>query len=123
MLGVVATLATIGDIRLLVRDGIAGTQRIARHLWRMCFAFFIAAGSIFLARQHLFPVIMRKTGTLYFLSFLPLILMIFWLFRVRLSKRFASVWNTSALNRRTPDQAATRHPVSRWPSNAEYEPS
>ncbi len=123
MLGTVAALATIGDIRLLVRGGIAGTRRIARHLWRMCFAFFIAAGSIFLARQHLFPVIMRKTGTLYFLSFLPLILMIFWLLRVRLSKRFASAWNTPALNRRTPEQAATRCPVSRWPSSAEYEPS
>jgi hypothetical protein len=82
-MGTVATLAAIGDIRMLLRRGIAGTQRIARHLWRMCFALFIAAGSIFLARQHLFPAFMRKTGALYFLSFLPLLLMIFWLIRVR----------------------------------------
>jgi hypothetical protein len=83
IMGTVATLAAIGDIRMLLRRGIAGTQRIARHLWRMCFALFIAAGSIFLARQHLFPAFMRKTGALYFLSFLPLLLMIFWLIRVR----------------------------------------
>jgi len=83
MMGTVAVLAAIGDIRMLVRRGIAGTQRIARHLWRMCFALFIAAGSIFLARQQLFPAFMRKTGTLYVLSFLPLILMVFWLIRVR----------------------------------------
>ncbi len=83
MMGTVAVLAAIGDIRMLMRRGIAGTQRIARHLWRMCFALFIAAGSIFLARPHLFPAFMRKTGTLYVLSFLPLILMIFWLIRVR----------------------------------------
>jgi hypothetical protein len=82
-LGSVAVLATIGDVRMLVRGGIAGTQRLARHLWRMCFAWFIAAASIFLARQHIFPVLLRKTGVLYVLSFLPLLLMIFWLVRVR----------------------------------------
>src|SRR5438132_7446969 len=46
-LGSVALLAATGDVRTLVRRGISGTQRIARHLWRMCFAFFIAASSIF----------------------------------------------------------------------------
>ena len=83
MMGTVAVLAAVGDIRMLLRRGIAGTQRIARHLWRMCFALFIAAGSIFLARQQLFPTFMHKTGMLYVLSFLPLVLMIFWLIRVR----------------------------------------
>jgi hypothetical protein len=87
-LGTVAVLATVGDVRLLVRKGIAGTQRIARHLWRMCFALFIAAGSIFLARQQLFPALLRKTGVLFFLSFLPLILMIFWLVRVRFASAY-----------------------------------
>ena len=82
-LGSIAVLSAMGDIRLLVRGGISGTQRIARHLWRMCFAFFIAAGSIFLARQHLFPTILRKTRTLYLLTFMPLILMVFWLIRIR----------------------------------------
>jgi hypothetical protein len=83
MMGSVATLAAIGDVRMLVRGGISGSQRIARHLWRMCFGLFIAAASIFLARQHLFPAFMRKTGMLYFLSFLPLVLLIFWMIRVR----------------------------------------
>ena len=32
-----------------------GIQRIARHLWRMCFAWFAATASLFLARPHLFP--------------------------------------------------------------------
>jgi hypothetical protein len=45
----------------------------------MCFAWFIASASIFLARPHLFPMMLRKTGALYVLSLLPLILMIFWL--------------------------------------------
>lgn len=88
-LGSVALIAAAGDIRLLVRGGISGTQRIARHLWRMCFALFIASSSIFLARQHLFPALLRKTGALFLLSFLPLMLMIFWLIRVSLSNRRA----------------------------------
>jgi hypothetical protein len=86
--GLVAVLATVGDIRMLVHGGISGTQRLARHLWRMCFALFIAAASIFLARQQLFPEILRKTGVLILLSFLPLLLMIFWLIRVRFAKAY-----------------------------------
>jgi hypothetical protein len=97
-LGSIAVLATVGDIRMLVRGGIAGTERLARHLWRMCFALFIAAASIFLARQQIFPAILQKTGVLVFLSVLPLLLMIFWLFRVRFAnayKRKVSVVNLS----------------------------
>jgi len=86
--GVVAALATVGDVRMLMRGGISGTQRIARHLWRMCFALFIAAASIFLARQQIFPALLRKTGVLMLLSFLPLMLMIFWMARVRLSHAY-----------------------------------
>lgn len=79
----IALLAAVGDIRLLARGGIAGVQRLARHLWRMCFALFIASGSIFAARPHLFPAFMRKSGMLMLLTVLPLMLMIFWLLRVR----------------------------------------
>jgi hypothetical protein len=86
-LGSVALLAAAGDVRMIARGGVSGAKRIARHLWRMCFAWFIASASIFLARPHLFPIVLRKTGALYFLSFLPLILMIFWLIRVLLGNR------------------------------------
>jgi uncharacterized membrane protein len=82
-MGSVALLALAGDVRMLVRGGVSGTQRITRHLWRMCFAWFIASASIFLARPHLFPALMRKSGVLYLLTLLPLMLMIFWLVRIR----------------------------------------
>jgi uncharacterized membrane protein len=82
-LGSAALFATIGDVRMLVRGGVTGTKRLARHLWRMCFALFIASMSVFLARQQLFPAFLRKSGALYLLSFLPILLMIFWLIRVR----------------------------------------
>jgi hypothetical protein len=89
MLGTVAVLAVIGDVRMLLRHGISGAARISRHLWRMCFAFFIAAASIFLARQQLFPALLRSTGILYLLSFGPLILLAFWMVRVRFVRSFA----------------------------------
>lgn len=91
-LGSVALLAVTGDVRMLVRGGISGKQRVARHLWRMCFAWFIASASIFLARQQFFPAIFRKTGVLVLLSFLPLLLMFFWLIRVRFTKLSASAY-------------------------------
>ncbi len=46
-MGSVMLLAAAGDVRMLVRGGVAGAKRIARHLWRMCFGLFIAAGSFF----------------------------------------------------------------------------
>jgi uncharacterized membrane protein len=48
--GVVLLLAAAGDVRMLAGGGIAGRQRITRHLWRMCFGLFIATGSFFLVR-------------------------------------------------------------------------
>lgn len=86
--GAVALIAAIGDVRLLLGRGISGTQRIARHLWRMCYALFVASGSIFLARAHLLPTVLRTTGILFIVSFMPLALMIFWLIRVRVAPKF-----------------------------------
>jgi hypothetical protein len=100
-MGSVMLLAAAGDVRMLVRGGVLGAKRIARHLWRMCFGLFIAAGSFFLGpsnrplrlfstvglRKYLSPALFSTT--LYFvLSILPLILLIFWLVRVRFSNAY-----------------------------------
>ena len=87
MFAFVALLAALGDIRMLVHRGVSGTPRLVRHLWRMCFAFFIASASIFLARPHLFPALLRK-NVIPFLGVLPLILMLFWLVRVRFANAY-----------------------------------
>ena len=86
--GAIALLAGAGDLRMLMSGGVSGSKRLTRHLWRMCFAWFVASGSIFLARPHLFPAFMRTTGMLTVLGFLPLGLMIFWLIRVRVARRY-----------------------------------
>jgi hypothetical protein len=96
--GSLALLAAAGDIRMLLRGGVFGAQRVARHLWRMCFALFVASGSLFLARPHLFPAVLSKTHVLLVPGFLPLILMIFWLVRVRFKNAFTT--NVSAYTAR-----------------------
>ena len=81
-MGSILLLAAIGDLRMLVR-GISGRRRIARHLWRMCFGWFIATGSFFLGQQQVFPAWLRGSPALLVPALLPLVLLIFWMIRVR----------------------------------------
>jgi len=46
-IGTVMALAAAGDVRVMWSGPLRGGRRLARHLWRMCFALFIAAGSFF----------------------------------------------------------------------------
>src|ERR1700737_1212187 len=39
--GSVALLAAALDVGMFIRGGVSGVHRIARHLWRMCFAMLI----------------------------------------------------------------------------------
>jgi hypothetical protein len=84
-LGSVALLAAAGDLHMLVRGGVFGRQRVARHLWRMCFGLFIATGS-FLAQRRVMAFLGGPKIML--LAVLPLILLIFWLIRVRFTNAY-----------------------------------
>jgi uncharacterized membrane protein len=88
VMGSVMLLAAAGDIRMLVRGGVFGAKRIVRHLWRMCFGFFIATGSFFLGQQQVFPAWLRGSSVLFIPALLPLVLLIFWLFRVRFTNPY-----------------------------------
>ena len=95
-MGSVMLVAAAGDVRMLMGGGVAGTKRIARHLWRMCFGLFIASGSFFLGPsnrplrllsavgigKYLSPAIF-STALYSILTVLPLILLVYWLVRVR----------------------------------------
>lgn len=87
IMGLVALLAAATDFKV-VRKGIAGADRIARHLWRMCTALFFASGSFFLGQQKVMPEAVKGSPVLIVLAVAPLVLMVFWLFYVRVSKRF-----------------------------------
>ena len=84
-LGSIALLAAAGDVRWIV-SGLSGTQRIARHLWRMCFSFFIATGSFFLGQQQVFPKAWRGSVVWFIPALFPLVALVYWLIRVRLTK-------------------------------------
>ena len=85
-MGSVAVVATLGDIRMMLAGGLQGAQRIARHLWRMCFSLFIASGSFFLGQAKVIPKPIRIFPLLAFLALLPLVLLLYWLVRVRFTK-------------------------------------
>jgi uncharacterized membrane protein len=89
IIAAVALLAAAGDLRMILRGGISGAPRIARHLWRMCAAFFIATGSFFIGQQKVMPKVLHGSPLLYALAAAPLLLMIFWLIRVRFTNRFS----------------------------------
>jgi hypothetical protein len=86
-LGGLCLLAALLDLNVILRGPLSRPQRISRHLWRMCFAFFIATGSFFLGQQDVLPKAVRGSPVLFVLALAPLVLMLFWLVRVRIPKR------------------------------------
>jgi uncharacterized membrane protein len=84
--GAVALLATLGDLRMMLAGGIQGAHRIARHLWRMCIALFLAAISLFIGQAQVFPEMLRNSGLLPIPVLLVLFLMFYWLVRVLFTK-------------------------------------
>lgn len=84
-LGFLCLAAGAGDLRFILRRTLTRVQRLTRHLWRMCFAFFIATGSFFLGQQDVLPQAMRGTALQWLLAFAPFAVMLCWLVRVRFS--------------------------------------
>jgi uncharacterized membrane protein len=55
MFASVGILGSAGDFRVLRAGPLRGSARIARHLWRMSFALFIAALSFFIGQAKVIP--------------------------------------------------------------------
>jgi uncharacterized membrane protein len=77
---VVTLIAAASDIRMIRRGGFSGAPRIARHLWRMCLALFIAWGS-FAGQPRAQPDALRGSPYLFLPALAVLVLMVFWLLR------------------------------------------
>jgi hypothetical protein len=87
LLGTVAMLAAIGDVRMIRAGGIHGSRRVARHLWRMCFGMFIATGSFFFGQVKFIPEPLRIMPLLAILGVAPLAVLLYWTWRVRIRKQ------------------------------------
>jgi uncharacterized membrane protein len=91
-LAIVTTLAATGDIRVMRSGALRAAPRLRRHLWRMCFALFIAAGSFFSIRARVAKVL-PEPFTTPAMRALPVALvfvaMFYWLWRVRSRRMLA----------------------------------
>jgi uncharacterized membrane protein len=87
--GSIALLFAVSDARMVVRGGVFGAKRIARHLWRMCLALLLATLA-FLPRlrvSELLPEWFRGANLHWAPSVLVIGAMLFWLYRVSMRKR------------------------------------
>lgn len=90
--GGIALLAAAADASVIARGGVSGAQRIARHLWRMCFALLIGSIAFFIGQgAKVFPAWLRETQLLAAPVILVAVLMVFWLVRVLATKWRADV--------------------------------
>ena len=88
----VALFAAAADARMIHAGELHSPQRLPRHVWRMCFALFITAGSFFLGEllgvrsahgQFAVPPPLRIPVLLALPVVAVLLVMLYWLRRVR----------------------------------------
>src|SRR5687768_9335419 len=91
MFGLVALVAAVGDVRMIRAGGVQGSSRLVRHLWRMCWALWVAAASFFLGQADEFPAALRIPALLAVPPLTPLVVMLYWLWRVRVRQSVRGV--------------------------------
>jgi len=95
MFGTVALLAGIGDIRMIRSEGLRGVHRLTRHLWRMCYALWIATASFFLGPRarvaKVLPEPLLNPALLALPVVLVLVVMFYWLWRVRIRRTLRGI--------------------------------
>jgi hypothetical protein len=83
LFGLSGLVAVAGDVGVLRFGARKGRARLARHLWRMTFALFIAAMSFFLGQAKVIPKPIRIAPLLAIPPLTALVVMLWWLWRVR----------------------------------------
>ena len=92
LFGGIAAIAALSDTSNIMRKGVAGAQRIARHLWRMSYAMYMAVSSFFLGQQQVFPEALRGSPILIAPVLIVIVLLFFWLIKVLVGKQFKSAY-------------------------------
>lgn len=99
VIGSVILLAAIGDLRAIRAGGLQGSRRLARHLWRMCFALFVATGSFFLGQMKFIPEPVRILPLVLALAFAPIPFLLYWMWRVSIRHRLSGIIVTATPSR------------------------
>jgi hypothetical protein len=85
-MGAITLAAAASDARVLRAGGLVGPRRLARHLLRMCYALWIAAGSFFIGQSDELPEALRAPVLLA----IPIVAvwgsMAYWYWRVRMRR-------------------------------------
>ena len=84
ILGSVCALAAFLDLNMIIRGGLSGKHRIARHAWRTCYALLGAVMSFSANTSDKWPDFINSN----FLIYLVIGILFFWLFRVLFTKWF-----------------------------------
>ena len=85
--GSIALLFALSDVRMLLRGGVFGAKRIARHLFRNCLALLFAAMSFYPGQKRFIPRWLQETNLLFLPHVLVAGALIFWMYRVRVRRR------------------------------------
>jgi hypothetical protein len=78
-----AFLSACGDVATILKGGAVGAQRLARHLWRMCFALYLFTATLFTGPGSVvFPEEIRGSWVFMIPELSVLALSLYWLTRV-----------------------------------------
>jgi len=76
-------VAAIGDWKMLRGGELTGKPRLKRHLWRLCFAMWVAAASFFWGPPNRVPEVIRIPALLPIPVLTPIVVMFYWLWKMR----------------------------------------
>jgi hypothetical protein len=84
---IAGSIAAAGEINALVRGRLSQAARKIRHLWRMCFSFFLASGSLFLGQPQVFPEWFNGSILPSLLALAPILIMLVWVVLLQFERR------------------------------------
>jgi hypothetical protein len=87
---IVTALSALLDLKMIIRGGLSGKHRIARHAWRTCFALLGAVMSFSSNTDEYWPDYVNNNILIY----LMIGVLVFWVFRILFTKWFDKSVNT-----------------------------
>lgn len=82
----VALIASASDLIPLIKGPLRGLRRLARHVWRLSGAMFIATTSLFQGQEQVFPKVLQGSIWLQLPAFAVIGMAFYWLIRLALRK-------------------------------------